>query len=169
MKFLYFSGFSLVNEKELFKKYLVENDFTISGFSYGAQKALEYVLNTKDRVDTLQLFSPSYFNDKDTKYKRMQLIYFGKDNQTYCNTFLTNCGIQKEKQEKYFQMGTAKELEDLLYFNWSDEKLQTIVKKGINLEIFLGSDDKIINSKKAKEFFKKYGEVYYIKNVGHIL
>jgi len=76
---LYFSGFSLVNEKELFEDYIIENDFTVSGFSYGAQKACEYVLNTNNRIDLLQLFSPSYFNDKDIKYKRMQLIYFKKN------------------------------------------------------------------------------------------
>ena len=39
----YFSGFSLENEEELFSKYIIENDFTISGFSYGAIKAFEYV------------------------------------------------------------------------------------------------------------------------------
>ena len=63
---LYFSGFSLKGEKELFKEYIIENDFTVSGFSYGAQKAVEYVLSTDNRVDLLQLFSPAFFNKKDT-------------------------------------------------------------------------------------------------------
>jgi alpha-beta hydrolase superfamily lysophospholipase len=166
---LYFSGFCLANEKELFKEYLIENDFTVSGFSFGAYKALEYVLNSQTRVDTLQLFSPSYFNDKDIKYKRMQVIYFQKDSQAYCDNFLKNCGINKEQKDKYFQMGTSEQLDSLLSYKWSEEKLQAVVNKGINIEVYLGGEDKIINSNKAKEFFRKFGEVYYIKKKGHIL
>ncbi len=166
---MYFSGFSLCDEKELFGQYLIENDFTVSGFSYGAQKALEYTLNSKNRIDTLQLFSPSYFNDKDAKYKRMQLIYFGKNSQVYCDNFLDNCKIQQDDKDKYFDMGTVEQLEDLLNYNWDEEKLQAVVDKGINIEIYLGADDKIRDSNKAKEFFRKVGEVYYIKKKGHIL
>ena len=166
---MYFSGFSLENEKELFNEYLIENDFTVSGFSYGVQKAFEYVLNTGNRVDTLQLFSPSYFNDKDKKYKRMQLIYFGKDAKAYCGNFLANCGLENKQKDKYFKMGTNIELDELLNYEWSEEKLQTLVNKGINIEVYLGVDDKIINSAKAKEFFSKFCEVYYMKNKGHIL
>ena len=166
---MYFSGFCLESEKELFQEYLIENDFTVSGFSYGAIKAVEYVLNTTNRVDKLQLFSPAYFNDKDKKYKRMQLIYFGKDNKAYCDNFLANCDIDEKQQNRYFKMGTVAQLEELLNYNWSAEKLQSIVNKGIDIEIYLGVEDKIIDSKIACEFFRKFGEVYYIKNKGHIL
>jgi len=38
---LYFSGFSLIKDDELFQEYREINDFTISGFSYGAIKAFE--------------------------------------------------------------------------------------------------------------------------------
>ena len=166
---MYFSGFSLQNEKELFSNYLINNDFTVSGFSFGAQKAVEYVLNTKTRIDTLQLFSPSYFNDQDKKYKRMQVIYFKKDSEAYCDDFLENCGLNKKQKDKYFHMGTVEELEDLLNYDWSEKKLQSIVERKINIEVYLGVEDKIINSKQAKEFFRKFGEVYYIKGKGHIL
>jgi len=84
---LYFSGFSLKGEKELFKDYIIENDFTVSGFSYGAQKAFEYVLNTDNRVDLLQLFSPAFFQDKDKKYKRLQLMFFKKIRKHIVITF----------------------------------------------------------------------------------
>ncbi len=60
----YFSGFSLENEKEIFDDYIIENDFTISGFSYGAIKAFEEVLNGSKRVDLLQLFSPAFFSNR---------------------------------------------------------------------------------------------------------
>ena len=166
---MYFSGFSLKGEKELFKEYIIENDFTVSGFSYGAQKALEYVLNTDTRVDLLQLFSPAFFNNKDTKYKRMQLMFFKKDTQQYCNNFLTNCGFDKELADKYFSTGSFEELEDLLNYIWDEEKLQQVVDKNIRIEIYLGSNDKIIDSQETLEFFKKFGDVYFIKDKGHIL
>ena len=166
---LYFSGFSLKNEKELFKEYIIENDFSVSGFSYGAQKAFEYLLSTKNRVDLLQLFSPAFFQDKELKYKRMQLMFFQKDSQIYCDNFLVNCGFNKELATKYFKEGTFNQLEELLSYEWDREKLQKIVDKNIKIEVYLGSDDKIIDSSKALEFFKKFGEVYYIKNKGHIL
>jgi hypothetical protein len=165
---LYFSGFSLINEKELFADYIIENDFTISGFSYGAQKAFEYVLNTNNRIDLLQLFSPSYFNDKDIKYKRMQLIYFKKDALKYCNNFLENCGLAYEKN-KYFKIGIYEELIDLLNYKWDKKKFQKIIDKNINIEIYLGKEDKIVDTTKAVEFFKEFGEVYYMEDKEHIL
>ncbi len=166
---LYFSGFSLKGEKELFKDYIIENDFTVSGFSYGGQKAFEYVLNTENRVDLLQLFSPAFFQDKDKKYKRLQLMFFKKDSQTYCDNFLTNCDFSKELASKYFEEGTFQELEELLTYEWDQEKLQKLVDKNIKIEIYLGSDDKIIDANVALEFFKQFGEVYFIKEKGHIL
>ena len=156
-------------EKELFKEYLIENDFTVSGFSYGAQKALEYTLSTNNRVDLLQLFSPAFFQDKESKYKRMQLMFFQKDRQSYCDKFLTNCGFSKELADKYFHTGLFEELEELWNYIWEEDKLKHLIEKNIKIEVYLGSDDKIIDSAKALEFFKKFGEVYYIKNKGHIL
>jgi len=166
---LYFSGFSLNNEKELFNEYIIENNYTISGFSYGAIRAFEYALNSHKRVDLVQLFSPAFFNDKDKKYKRMQLMFFRKDSQQYCDNFLLNCGFNKEVKKNYFSIGTFKELEELLNYNWEAEKLLQLVKKNIKIEVYLGSEDKIIDSSKALEFFRKFSEVYYIKNKGHIL
>ncbi|PIF04811.1 MAG: hypothetical protein CSA86_00700 [Arcobacter sp.] len=166
---LYFNGFSLINEQELFTDYQEISDFIVSGFSYGAIKALEYVLNTDTRVDKLQLFSPAYFNDKDKKYKRMQLIYFKKDPLSYCDTFLKNSGFSQGIKSSYFHLGKYEELNELLHYKWSEEKLQKLVDKNIILEVYLGSEDKIIDSNEALKFFRKFGEVYYIKNRGHIL
>ncbi|MEA3289415.1 MAG: pimelyl-ACP methyl ester esterase BioV [Campylobacterota bacterium] len=166
---LYFSGFCLENESELFSDYIVQNDFTVNGFSYGAVKAFEYALNTKERIDKIQLFSPAFFNDKDKKYKRMQLMFFNKDAKTYCDNFLKNCGFTKELSLKYFKLGTFEELEELLYYWWDKDKLQKLIDKDIQIEIYLGGNDKIIDSKKALEFFQEFGDVYFIKNKGHIL
>jgi hypothetical protein len=167
---LYFSGFSLENEKEIFREYLEENDFTISGFSYGAIKAFEYVLTTNKRVDKLQLFSPAFFQNKDKKYKRVQLIYFNKDKNSYCKNFLKNvCDGSNINIDKYLQIGNKKELEELLYYNWEKSALEKLKTQGIKIEVFLGFDDKIINSSEAFEFFKSFATVYFIKNKGHIL
>ena len=166
---LYFSGFSLKNEKELFSSYIKKSDFIISGLSYGAIKALEYVLETKKRVDKLQLFSPAFFNNKDKKYKRMQLMFFKKDPKKYCDNFLKNCGFLKDDATQYFHMGSFEELQELLDYTWDEKKLQKLLDKNIKIEIYLGGNDKIIDSKEALEFFKNFGEVYFIKEKGHIL
>lgn len=166
---LYFSGFSLKNEQELFNQYIEKSDFVVSGFSYGAINALDYVLETDKRVDKLQLFSPAYFNDKDKKYKRMQLMYFKKDASIYCDNFLKNSGFPQGQSSRYFNMGTYEELELLLNYEWMSEKLEKVLAKNITVEVFLGGDDKIIDSAEALEFFRKFSEVYYIKNKGHIL
>ena len=166
---MFFSGFCLKDEQELFDKYLIINDFTISGFSYGAIKSVEYALNTTNRIDKLQLFSPAFFNDKDIKYRRMQLMFFQKDKKTYCENFLRNCNLKKNDKIKYFQIGSFEQLDELLSYRWTMYKLNKLIQKGIKLEVYLGGDDKIINSNEAKKFFKEFAEVYWIKNVGHIL
>lgn len=169
MRLLYFSGFCLENESELFKEYLQDSDFTVSGFSYGAVKVLKYALDTDKRIDKLQLFSPAFFNDKDKKYIRLQLMFFKKDPEKYCENFLANCGFANEQKDKYFKPGTYGQLQELLEYKWDEETMKMLLDKGIKLEVYLGSEDKIIDSSKALEFFKKFGEVYFIKNKGHIL
>ncbi len=166
---LYFSGFSLKNEQELFTQYLEKSDFTVSGFSFGAIKAVEYALETENRIDKLQLFSPAFFNNQDKKYKRMQLMYFKKDPKLYCANFLKNSNFTKKLVMQYFEMGTYEELYELLHYEWTAEDLAKIQEKNITLEVFLGAEDKIINAQKAMEFFKEFGEAYYIKEKGHIL
>jgi hypothetical protein len=166
---LYFSGFSLQNEQELFDEYLLQNDFTLSGFSYGCVKLIDHALKCDTRIDKIQFFSPSYFNDKDEKFKRMQLMFFKKDATSYANNFLKNCGFSEETQNKYFSLGTFEELKELLYYEWQKEKLQALKDKGIEIETYLGGEDKIIDSKEALEFFRKFGDVYFIKDAGHIL
>jgi len=166
----YFSGFSLKEEEELFREYYIKNDFTVSGFSYGAQSAFDYVLNTKNRVDLLQLFSPAFFQDKDKKYKRMQVMYFKKDPLKYCDNFLSNAIYPSTvKLEKYFSQGSYEELDVLLSYQWDEEKLESLVSAGVKIEVFLGSEDKIIDAIETKKFFLKYANVYMIKNAGHIL
>ena len=169
---MYFSGFCLEDEKELFQEYLIQNDYTISGFSYGAIKAFEFALASSAmdiRIDLVQLFSPSFFNDKDKKYKRMQLIYFKKDSKLYCDNFLKNSGFSIKQSKKYFKSGTYEELDELLHYKWDQKKLQMLINNGTKIEVYLGENDKIIDSNKALEFFVNFSEVYFIKDSEHIL
>lgn len=166
---LFFSGFCLHNEKELFSECIKQNDFSVAGFSYGAQKAFDFVLNSPKRVDLLQLFSPAFFQDKDKKYKRLQLMFFQKDASQYADNFLKNCGFTKELAKKYFKLESYEDLDNLLNYLWDKEKLESLIERGTKIEVYLGAEDKIIDSNAAKDFFKEYAEVYYIKGKGHIL
>ncbi len=166
----FFSGFSLNNEKELFEDYIIDNDFTVSGFSYGAIKAFEFTLNSKKRIDTLQLFSPAFFQVKDAKFKRMQLMFFKKDPKSYCDNFLENISYpSKIDTKKFFDQGTEDELDELINYKWEEKKLDEVLSRGIKIEVYLGEKDKIIDSKQALDFFRNYATVYYIKEKGHIL
>jgi len=168
----YFSGFCLANESELFEFALKNsNDFTIAGFSYGAIKAFEAALHSKKRVDKLILISPAFFNDKDEKFKKMQLLFFAKDKASYIQNFLKNIASGSDiDMQKYFKEGNKEELKELLYYKWDAKKLQELLKRGVTIEVFLGENDKIINSKEALEFFKENAtNVYFFKRANHIL
>ena len=41
--------------------------------------------------------------------------------------------------------------------------------KNVKVEVFIGSEDKIIDVEGAVKFFQNYADVYLIKEVGHIL
>jgi len=163
----YFSGFCLKNESELFDEFTCRGDFCVVGFSYGAQKALEYVSTCTKRVDKLQLISPAFFMDKSEKYKKLQTISFRKGSDLYCKNFLEN--VTCKDLSKYFKKGSLEELKELLFYEWDRKKLLEIKKRGIEIEIYLGEKDKIINSLHVKDFFQEFATIYYIKNKGHIL
>ncbi len=166
----FYSGFSLKGEEEIFDSFLDKRDFCVSGFSLGAIEAFEYVLNTKNRVDKLQLFSPAFFEDKDKKFKRLQLIFYKKDSDAYITNFLKNIALPLSyDMSSYLQKGSYEELEKLLYYAWDGKKLQEIKDRNIQIEVYLGEKDHIINSALAKEFFIEFATIYFIKNSGHIL
>lgn len=166
----YFSGFCFFEESELFEEYLIKNDFTFCGFSYGAIKAFEEALNSTKRVDKLQLFSPAFFQNFDDKFKRTQLMYFKKDEDSYIENFLKNVIYPSNKDiSNNFKKGSKEELEELLTYVWEEEKLQKVLEKGVKIEVYLGAEDKIIDALKAKDFFKSYATVYYFKDKGHLL
>ena len=80
----------LMREEKLFSDYLITSDLCVAGFSYGAQKAFEYVFNSKERVDRLILLSPAFFQTQKPSFVRTQLRYFQSGKEAYVVQFLKN-------------------------------------------------------------------------------
>lgn len=166
----FYSGFSLSNDEQLFEPYLKKSEYCVAGFSYGAIKAFKDVLDSKVRVDTLQLFSPAFFQDKDEKFKRMQMMYIRKDKQAYLDNFLHSCFAPANVDNRVLlKEGGDEELDELLHYKWKVEELKALYDRGVEIEVYIGSEDKIIDTEKAKEFFLPYATTYMINHVGHTL
>ena len=166
----YFNGFSLQNEDELFSEYLLQSELSVAGFSYGAQKAFEYVYESKERIDRLILLSPAFFQTQKPSFIRTQLRYFEAGKTAYVKQFLANATHPSSLNlSDYLKVGTKEELEALLTYTWDNQKIQTVLDKGTTIEVFLGDEDKIIDVQAAFDFFAPLTTTYLIKNVGHLL
>lgn len=170
MKF--YSGFSLKNESNLFQDYINHSDYCVCGFSYGAIKAYEEAvkrLSHGSRVDTLQLFSPAFFQTKEESFKRLQLLAYRKNEDVYLRQFINSCFFPHEKRDVEHSATIIDELDALLDYKWSLEGLEKLSKAGVKIEVYIGSEDAIIDTQKAKEFFLNIATVTYIKNANHFL
>lgn len=170
MKF--YSGFSLKNESHFFDEFINKSDYIVCGFSYGAIKALEYVkkqLNDGKRVDTLQLFSPAFFQTKTKEFKRLQLMAYRRNEEVYLRQFINLCFTPYDKKDVERSVTIIDELEELLSYVWSLPDLQAVTDKGVKIEVYLGNEDKIIDVNGAREFFLQVATVTYIKNANHFL
>lgn len=169
-KMVYFNGFSLHDEEELFKEYVVESDLCVAGFSYGAQQAFEYVYHSKERIDRLILLSPAFFQTQKTSFTRTQVRYFEAGKEAYVKQFLENVTSPASLDlSEYLKVGTKEELESLLTYIWDENKIQDVLNRGTMIEVFLGKEDKILDSQEAFDFFAPLTTVYFIKSVGHLL
>ena len=166
----YFNGFSLEHEEVLFKSFLPKTDYTVAGFSYGAQKAFDYVYNSETRIDRLILLSPAFFQTEKSSFVRTQLRYFEAGKDAYVKQFLENVSYPSiSSLDKYLNVGTAEDLKALLGYTWDSTRFQEILSRGTKIEVFIGLEDKIINSNKAIAFFKDISTLYTIKKSGHLL
>jgi esterase/lipase len=166
----YFNGFSLSKEEELFGEYIPSGDGVVVGFSYGAIKAFEYVLSSKNRVDRLILLSPAFFQNRKPSFIRTQLRYFKQDMKAYIQAFSQNVAYpSKVDISNYISDAKEDELRELLEYRWDSKKIDTLLSKGVEIEVFLGQKDKIIDSGIACEFFETSTTTYYLKGVGHLL
>lgn len=166
----YFNGFSLHGEEALFSQYFSESKYTVAGFSYGAQQALEHVYNTKTRVERLILLSPAFFQTEKPSFSRTQLRYFEAGQEAYIKKFLFNVTYPSGSNlSDYLEEGTTEELESLLTYTWKKEKIKEILDKGTTIEVFLGKRDKIIDAQAAFDFFAPLTTTYFMKDAGHLL
>ena len=166
----YFNGFSLCNEEEFFKEQLIESEYAVAGFSYGAQKAFEHVYNTSERVDRLVLISPAFFQNHKKSFIKTQLRYFKADQEAYTQQFLKNVAYPSSVDlSSYVCEGTYEELEALLSYVWEKEKVLELLERGVTIEVFMGDSDKIVNRKMSYEFFSDLVPVYLFKGRGHLL
>jgi pimeloyl-ACP methyl ester carboxylesterase len=166
----YFNGFSLKNEEELFNEYLLKSDLSVAGFSYGAQRAFEYVYRSKERIERLILLSPAFFQTQKASFTRTQLHYFEAGQEAYVKQFLSNVASPWNVDlSAYLNVGTKKDLEALLTYIWDSKKIEEVLERGTVIEVFLGDNDKIIDTEEAFTFFSPLTTTYFIKGVGHIL
>ncbi len=167
---IYFNGFALKGEEKFFSEYTIESDFCVVGFSYGAQKAFEYVYSGSSRVDRLILLSPAFFQNHRKSFIRTQLRYFKADQESYTKQFLKNISYPSDIDlDRYVVGGTHAELESLLSYVWDRERILELVARGVTIEVFIGEEDKIVDSAKSFEFFSDIVTTYLFKNIGHIL
>ena len=166
----YFNGFSLKGEEPFFDAWLLKSEFCVAGFSYGAQQALEYVHRSTKRVDRLMLFSPAFFQTQKASFIRAQLRYFEADNEAYTQQFLKNTAAPScTDLASFLHTGSRAELEALLTYRWEKEKLEAIRDRGTVIEVFLGTEDRIVDTEAAFGFFSDTATCYLIKNAGHLL
>ena len=167
---VFFHGFSLRDEARLFASFLDENDYTVAGFSYGSQQAFEYAYSASERIDKLILLSPAFFQTKKRSFVRMQLRYFEQDKESYIRNFLINAAYPAEiSLLPYLDAGSREELESLLNYHWDKEQIDEVLARGTEIEVYLGGRDRIIDSKKAFDFFSASTVSYLIKDAGHFL
>ncbi|DAB29303.1 MAG TPA: hypothetical protein CFH84_10175 [Sulfurimonas sp. UBA12504] len=170
MKF--YSGFSLQNESHFFDSFILKSDYCVCGFSYGAIKALQVVkeqLVNGHRIDTLQLFSPAFFQTKTQKFKRVQTLAYIKNKDAYLEQFIGACFLPYKSSEVSYKETFAYELEELLEYKWLLSDLAWLRHKGVKIEVYLGGEDQIIDVNAAREFFLTTATVTYIKNANHFL
>ena len=170
MKF--YSGFSLRNDLAFFNNYLDNSDYNIAGFSYGSIKAFNEVKKrvfNLQRVDRLQLFSPVFFQTKPLKFKKLQIMAYRRNSKEYIENFLTNSFKPLKKSTIDYAGETEDELYELLHFQWSISELLELKNMGVRIEVYLGSEDKIIDVDGAKEFFLDVADVTYINGANHFL
>lgn len=168
----FYSGFSLKNDRHFFDTYLNNSEYSVAGFSYGAIKAFNYVveqLESSNRIDTLQLFSPAFFQTKLLKFKRLQTLSYSKNQEGYLKNFIKSSFQPYEQKDFEHTFHNLSELEELLNYEWVISDLMELTQKGVKIEVYLGGKDKIIDVQQAREFFMNVATVTYIKDANHFL
>lgn len=165
----FYSGFALSEDQHFFDPYLKHSEYTVAGFSYGAIKAAQHAAESHERIDILQLFSPAFFQTKKESFRRLQMGGYFKDAERYLENFLTSCFAPSPVSPLALGENNAESLQELLYFEWTSELMETICSKGTRIEVYLGLEDQVIDVAGAREFFLTYATVTSIKRANHFL
>lgn len=184
----YFSGFCFKGELHLFDDLFCDfnislNEFDIVGFSYGAQRAIEYarsIFKTK-RIGRIFLLSPAFFQQKNESFVSMQLQLFNKNKDKYIISFLKRCGLNlllesidnkglesyQEVIEKFdfLDICSSQDLENLLRYEFKNLDFL----ENIEVFTFIGGSDLIVDSKESFNFFSKYTISFLLNDYNHIL
>ncbi|MEO1942222.1 MAG: hypothetical protein ABGW77_04950, partial [Campylobacterales bacterium] len=94
----YYNGFCLEGEEELFRGVLVESQFRVAGFSFGAQHLWEVLRRWEKgrtpRIEVVQLLSPGYFGRKlNPRWVETNLRGFREKKGEFIRYFLEKGGL----------------------------------------------------------------------------
>lgn len=166
----FYSGFSLRNDEIFFESFLKKSDYCVAGFSYGAIHAALYAARAKNRIDTLQLISPAFFQTKKESFRRLQMGGYLKDPAAYTEKFIESCFAPCTAGEVEIDPDASEDqLRELLYFEWTSDLMRAIRAKGIRIEVYLGLEDRVIDVAGAREFFVPHATVTSINRANHFL
>lgn len=165
----FYSGFAMSDDERLFDAFLDKSDYSVAGFSYGAIAAFESVYSSKTRIDKLQLFSPAFFQNRRESFKKLQLSGYERDSFLYIDSFLDSCFHPYQKSQIPLGEHNIDELRELLYYIWDIDRLQKLAERGVEIEVYLGEMDAIIDSATVREFFTPFATTYFIKGANHFL
>ena len=94
---------------------------------------------------------------------------YKKDKEAYIETFIKACFAPYSVQKVQHRTTCIEELEELLYYEWSLDSFKKLKEQGVNIEVYLGFEDKIIDVNGAKAFFLECATVTSIKKANHFL
>lgn len=153
----------------MFAEYFDSSSDAVCGFSYGAQKAFSYVRKTPD-IKRLILLSPAFYMQKTDEFREAQIGVFADNPELYRLKLLKKSGFAADEMTAYQADGTADALRELLYFRWDSGELNKLAMQGVQIEVYIGSKDGVVEPKPSYEFFKNCGlKTVWLENKNHIL
>ena len=166
---MFFSGFSLCGEELLFKDYYEDDGENACGFSYGAQKAFLYT-KSNPHIKRLTLLSPAFYMQKTEEFKEIQIAAFVQNPDLYRLKLLKKSGLNPEETAKYGADATAPELRELLYFEWEAEDIKAMLERRVQIEVYIGGKDGVVEPKPSFGFFEHCGaKTVWLEDKNHIL
>lgn len=165
---MFYSGFGLDLDEAVKSSFYHESEYSIAGFSYGAQHAVESALQQSNRLDCLQLFSPAFFQHKEASFITEQLDAYEKSPRIYMKRFVRNA-TAPYRYDIAVTAHDKRALKTLLSYRFKREALQQLKERGVNIEVYLSRSDKIIDYEPAYAFFKPYASVITFNHANHLL